>query len=154
MRTVSTAGFLIVVVTYAFFALAFTSYEPGWYASLPRPKFQPPDWLFGIVWPLNFISIAVVGVLASQRSPSAALPLFLATIVSAAFAVGWAYLFYVPHALLAAAWSLVGSAGFAWLMVVLAGRLFWAYGVGLLIYAIWMTVATALAFGYAKLLPA
>lgn len=52
------------------FSAASTGYffPPGeWYASLNRPVFAPPNWLFGPVWTVLYILIAVAGWLLWQR---------------------------------------------------------------------------------------
>jgi len=29
-----------------------------WYAQLSRPSFTPPDWTFGVVWPVLYVMMA------------------------------------------------------------------------------------------------
>lgn len=62
------------------FAAASTGYffPPGdWYASLSRPAFAPPNWVFGPVWTVLYILIAIAGWLVWRaqgwRSPLLAL---------------------------------------------------------------------------------
>jgi tryptophan-rich sensory protein len=40
-------------------SLATTPAVPGWYASLSKPAWTPPNWLFGPVWSLLYLSMAV-----------------------------------------------------------------------------------------------
>jgi len=70
--------------------------------------------------------------------------------VSVGSALTWAYLFYVPHALAAAAIALGVSAVAAWLLVVLAGREIGWLAPLLAPYAVWVSLATALAGAYAR----
>ncbi|MGL5826557.1 MAG: TspO/MBR family protein [Nocardioides sp.] len=145
------ASFIGVTVVYSVLSTIWVSADPGWYDDLRRPSFQPPDVVFGIIWPLNFLALGVVGVLVSRRAPGPALSLLVAFVVSVVFALGWAYLFYVPHALVAAAISLGLAAILTWVMVVLAWRVAPGFGIGLVVYAGWLTVATVLAAAYAQL---
>ena len=145
------AGLLVVVVAYAVLATLWVSSEPGWYARLDKPAFQPPDVVFGVIWPLNFLALGVVGVLLSRSEPTrTALGLLVLLAVSAGFAVAWAYLFYVPHLLLPAALCLLVAVVLTWALVALAWQANPAYGLALVVYAGWLTVATALAFAYAR----
>jgi translocator protein len=44
---------------------------PGeWYAGLAKPSFNPPNWLFGPVWTLLYVLIAVAGWRVWQRDRS------------------------------------------------------------------------------------
>ena len=71
--------------------------------------------------------------------------------VSVVLALGWAWLFYVPHQLGAAAACLAGAAVLTWvLLVVVARHETWA-GLLLAPYALWLSVATALSVAYARL---
>jgi benzodiazapine receptor len=46
---------------------------PGeWYASLVKPPFNPPNWIFGPVWSLLYVLIAVAGWRTWQREPAGA----------------------------------------------------------------------------------
>lgn len=54
------AAFL--VVTMGLGALMGTATAPGqWYASLERPFFAPPNWVFGPVWTILYAMIAIAG---------------------------------------------------------------------------------------------
>ena len=138
-----------VVVAYAALSGLWVGHEPGWYASLPRPAWQPPDWVFGVMWPLNFLALAVAGLAVALSTPlQRSLPVVALLVASSGFALGWAYTFYVPHALGAASVCLGVAAVLAWTMALAAGRaLPWA-GWALVPYAVWLTVATSLAVGY------
>ena len=66
-------------------------------------------------------------------------------------ALGWAWLFYVPHLLGAAAACLAGATVLTWVLLVVVFRTeVWA-GLVLAPYALWLSVATALAVAYARL---
>lgn len=140
---------VLLVLTYAVLSGRWVGHEPGWYDTLPRPAWQPPPWVFGIAWPLNFLALAVAGSAVVANAPRASAWGFLAVLAaSIALALGWAYSFYVPHRLGLAAGLLAGAAALTWALAVLAfGQLTWA-GWLLIPYAVWLTVATSLAVGY------
>lgn len=145
------ACYLGLVLAFAVLANAWTGHEPGFYAGLQRPWFQPPDAVFGIMWPLNFLALAVVGVLLAQEETALGWRLLPGFALMVLAALGWAYLFYVPHALVAAAVSLGAAAVVTWglLGVIATVRPWWALLMAP--YACWLTVATALSVGYAQL---
>lgn len=144
-------GVVATVIAYAILATRWVSSDPGWYDGLVKPSWQPPDWVFGVAWPYNFAALAVVGVtIALQRPAPTSLAWLAVLIASSAAALGWAYLFYVPHRLSAAAVALAIAAAGAWVLVALSWRSIPWTGLVVLPYAVWLTVATSLAVGFAR----
>ena len=102
----------LVVAGYATLAARWTSAESDWYRSLPRPRWQPPDLVFGVIWPLNFGALAVVGLaVALERPPPDGLRWLVLFTASVALALGWAHAFYRRHDLGRAAVLLGGGDG-------------------------------------------
>lgn len=64
----SLIGFLVLVVGGGLLlGLLFT---PGpWYAQLAKPPFNPPNWLFGPVWSILYVMVAVAGWRLWRRKP-------------------------------------------------------------------------------------
>ena len=57
-------------------ALSGAFFMPGaWYESLDKPSWQPPNWLFGPVWTVLYIMIAVSGWLVWQERATHAMAL-------------------------------------------------------------------------------
>lgn len=59
---------LICLLAGAFGSLFTTSAIPDWYASLNKPSFNPPGWLFGPVWTILYILMGIAGYLISESS--------------------------------------------------------------------------------------
>lgn len=140
---------LLLVFTYAIGSGIWTSSSPGWYGNLNRPPWQPPDFVFGLIWPYNFI---VLGFAAFQISASLSRNQILIWLscfaLSVAAALTWAYNFYVPHNLQLAAISLGVTTILTIPVLVLSFRASALLGFALLPYQIWVAIATTLAWGY------
>ncbi|MCE0486934.1 TspO/MBR family protein [Ornithinimicrobium sediminis] len=148
-----TASCIAVVVVYAGLSAFLTSRAPGWYDRLPRPAWQPPDWMFGVMWPLNFLALGLASYAIGVYSPPEQSLAFLNVLLSStAFALLWAFFFYVPpHRLLVAAIALTVATVLAWGLVFVAWQIISLAGAILVPYALWLTVATSLAYGYHRL---
>lgn len=145
---IALAAFLGVTFAAAAVAsLATNPAVPGWYESLAKPAWTPPNWLFGPAWTLLYISTAVAAWLVwRERGTRLALSLYAAQLVLNA---GWPVLFFglkSPGAALleiavlwaavlattAAFWRASHAAG--WLMI---PYLWWLTFAAFLNHAIW-----------------
>jgi len=76
---------------------------PAWYRGLRKPAFNPPSWIFGPVWTLLYLLMAVAAwricLLPPSRSRTAAIALFL---LQLALNLIWSWIFFRRHALAAA----------------------------------------------------
>ena len=117
----------------------------GWYQSLQKPSWQPPGFIFGIIWPYNFIVIGIaLYTIASHAKPllvALTLGLFAASVF---FALRWSYLFYFEHNFSAATTSLVITTVMTLPILAATFSVSWKLGVALLPYQIWIGIATAL----------
>ena len=127
--------------------------DAEWYRSLPRPSWQPPSSVFGIIWPYNFAMLVTATWLVANRLSTANQVIWLLSLaLSVIAALTWAWLFYGPHAILASGFALVLATVFTIPLLVIAFRVSPVLGFAFLPYQLWLAVATSLAFGYASLL--
>ena len=117
----------------------------AWYAPLEKPAFQPPGWMFGVVWTVLYammgIALAAIANEPSSRQRKFALGLFVAQL---ALNFAWSPIFFaggmidVGFLILLVMDVLVTMAIIAcWRIRPLAGAL-------LIPYLAWLCVATAL----------
>ena len=138
-----------LVLVYAFGSGIWVSSSPGWYASLNRPPWQPPSFVFGIIWPYNFIMLGVAAFNIAQsltRAQTITWLLFFAASVTSALV--WAYQFYVPHNLSVAAIALGIAALLTLPILYLTFKASLLIGLLLVPYQVWVTIAATLAWGY------
>ena len=148
-RTVAGALGVLLVFVYAIGSSLWVSNSPGWYSSLNRPPWQPPDFVFGLIWPYNFIVLGIAAIKVSQNlQPKLAtlwIVIFAASIVAA---LNWAHQFYVPHNLQASTISLGIAALVTIPLLILTFRASLIVGALLVPYQAWVIIATTLAWGY------
>jgi tryptophan-rich sensory protein len=147
----TTAAFIgiALVVIYAVGSGIWVNSSPGWYTSLNRPSWQPPDFVFGLIWPYNFIVLGISAFRISNMLTKSEVIIWLTTFaISIVFALSWAYHFYVPHQLQIAAISLALTAIFTLPMTYLTLKSSIALGFALVPYQLWVAIAASLAWGY------
>jgi tryptophan-rich sensory protein len=59
-RSLSLLGFLGLVIGGGL-AIGYLTAPGEWYANLAKPSFNPPDWIFGPVWTVLYLLIAIAG---------------------------------------------------------------------------------------------
>ncbi len=102
------ALFLVLCVGGGLF-LGATNLPGGWYASLAKPFFNPPNGIFAPVWTVLYILIAVAGWRTFQRDRNGrAMALWWAQL---AFNFAWSPLFFGAHQVLAALVVVLGMLG-------------------------------------------
>jgi len=139
-----------IIAVYAIVSGRWVATDAEWYRTLPRPWWQPPSFLFGIIWPYNFAMLIVATwLVASRLSNTHQIVWLLSLTLSVVAALTWAHLFYVPHSLLASAFALVLATLFTLPLLVIAFRASTVLGITFVPYQLWLAVATSLAFGYA-----
>jgi tryptophan-rich sensory protein len=124
----------------------------GWYRGLNQPAWQPPDFIFGIIWPYNFIVLGFAAVIVSQRLSAVLVTIYLSVFaLSVAAALTWAYQFYRPHNLEVASIALSIVAALTVVLLVIATRASWPLALALLPYQLWVITASVLSWTYARL---
>ncbi len=79
MRTILTYAVFIILVVTAGLISGLGNMPGDWYASLQKPFFNPPAWLFGPVWTTLYVLIGIAGARIWMRAPkSVAMQLWFA----------------------------------------------------------------------------
>lgn len=89
-------AFLVFLAACAATATTGARYRPGrWYERLDKPSWTPPDWIFGPVWAVLYVMIAVAGFLVWKQADTAPVVLPLAAFaLQLALNALWSYLFF------------------------------------------------------------
>jgi benzodiazapine receptor len=145
-QLIGLAGWLLICSITAAVG-AFASIEASsFYAALARPDWAPPAWLFGPVWTLLYVLMAIAAWLVWRRSREdprcrAALGLF---VVQLMFNALWSWLFFGWHHGALAFVEIV----LLWFLIVATVLLFWRVqrvaAVMLFPYLLWVSFAAVL----------
>ena len=141
-----------LVFVYVIGSGAWVNTGDNWYRSLNQPSWQPPDFIFGIIWPYNFVILGVAAVtVANQLSTPKTITYLSISALSIICALTWSYQFYGPHNLVLASSALVGTAVLTIPMLYLIYQASLAVFIATLPYQIWVIIASYLSSTYAKL---
>jgi tryptophan-rich sensory protein len=152
MKSLTTITGLAMVFAYAIGSGLWVNTGDGWYRSLNQPAWQPPDFIFGIIWPYNFVVLGIAAVTIAQRATTATTLTYLTFFaLSVACALTWAFQFYRPHNLSLASMALAATAILTIPMLIIAFRTSIPIGIALAPYQIWVATAASLSYQYSKL---
>ena len=116
---------------------------PTWYASLAKPAFQPPNWLFFPVWTTLYTLMGIAAFLVwrrglGERRVRVALGVFVIQLV---LNTAWSIIFFGLYSLFGAVIAIV----FLWIAILINIVTFWriskAAGALLIPYILWVSFA-------------
>lgn len=143
--------FLLLVATTAFSGALF---PPGdWYAALQKPVWTPPNWLFGPVWTLLYIGMAIAGWRVWRRAGGRFNPALGCWAGQLALNGLWSWLFFGLHRPDLAMVDISGLLVLIILFMVFARRYSVAAAWLFVPYALWVGFAAALNFAIWRLNP-
>jgi benzodiazapine receptor len=124
----------------------------SWYANLNRPSWQPPGFIFGLIWPYNFTVLGIAAVVVSQRTSKPVVAIYLALFAaSVVSALVWAYQFYRPHNLVAASIALTVTVLLTVPMTITLFTISVPVALAVVPYQVWVAVAATLSWRYSRL---
>jgi len=147
--------FAVVVCLMAGFIGSFftTPSIPTWYASLNKPSFNPPNWLFAPVWTTLFILMGIALFLIWQNNfkNKKRLSAFVIFGLQLLLNICWSFLFFKLHSPF---WALIEIL-ILWFFILLTIIKFFkinkAAGILLIPYLLWVSFASFLNFFIYKL---
>ena len=123
-----------------------------WYLQLVKPSWQPPDWAFGPVWTIIYITTSIAGVRAWRNADAQEKKYFLAAVLmNCVLNILWSVLFFKLHrpdlALM--------EVGALWLSVLILTVLPWSYSRAstwlMVPHLFWVSTAACLNLSIVKL---
>jgi tryptophan-rich sensory protein len=114
---------------------------PTWYATLSKPSFSPPNWIFGPVWTTLYILMGIAMYLVWKKKRS--LKLFL---IHLGFNAGWSIVFFGLHSILGGMVVIIILWSFIFLLIKDFYRINRVAAYLLLPYLAWVSFASFLNF--------
>ena len=152
MKSLLSVTGVVIVFIYVIGSGLWVSTGDNWYRSLNQPPRQPPDFIFGLIWPYNFVILGFASVAVANKLSTTNAIIYLSIFaLSVAAALTWAYQFYRPHNLYAA------SIALAVVALLTLPMLYFIYQASVplffatTVYQVWVITATYLSYNYAKL---
>ena len=152
MKSLLSVTGVVIVFIYAIGSGLWVNTGDNWYRLLNQPSWQPPDFIFGLIWPYNFVILGFASVAVANKLSTANAIIYLSIFaLSVAAALTWAYQFYRPHNLYAA------SIALAVVAILTLPMLYFIYQASVplffatIVYQLWVITATYLSFTYARL---
>lgn len=148
-RTIAAALGIVILLGYIIGSGLWVNTGDSWYSSLTKPSWQPPSYLFGLIWPYNFVVIGIASVLVAQRASKTVTTLYLSLFaLSVIAALTWAFQFYRPHNFLASAIALTATAVLTIPLTYIIFTISIPMAIAYLPYQVWVAVAASLSWGY------
>ena len=152
MKSLLSVTGVVIVFIYVIGSGLWVNTGDNWYRSLNQPPWQPPDFIFGLIWPYNFVILGFASVAVANKLSTTNAIIYLSIFaLSVAAALTWAYQFYRPHNLYAA------SIALAVVALLTLPMLYFIYQASVplffatTVYQVWVITATYLSYNYAKL---
>jgi benzodiazapine receptor len=152
MKSLLSVTGVVIVFIYVIGSGLWVNTGDNWYRSLNQPPWQPPDFIFGLIWPYNFVILGFASVAVANKLSTTNAVIYLSIFaLSVAAALTWAYQFYRPHNLYAA------SIALAVVALLTLPMLYFIYQASVplffatTVYQVWVITATYLSYNYAKL---
>jgi tryptophan-rich sensory protein len=151
----SVVGILVCLLAGFLGSFATMPSIPTWYASLSKPSFNPPNWIFGPVWTTLYILMGIAaGIIwnkiKQEKTASHALIIFG---LQLALNILWSFLFFGLHSPFYALVEIV----FLWLSILATILAFWRISKPaaalLLPYICWVSFALFLNFTLYRMNP-
>lgn len=143
---------IVIVLVYVIGSGLWVNTGDSWYNNLNKPSWQPPSFIFGIIWPYNFVVLGIAAFAIGQRaSKPVALTYMAFFALSVAAALLWAYQFYRPHNLTVAAIALIATAVLTLPMTYILFTVSVPLALAVAPYQVWVGIAATLSWRYSQI---